>query len=471
MVSSEVEDEVELPEHNQSMRRAARYCLDLLSSLPLSLFLDSSIDDSLRAHRRQEAYENFWRVSPTATESVFPQIRYSELSSPVDFRRQFHDLNLPCLIDFDSSKCDQRWFSIVDRQWRLQRTDDNQRNAVNRDWFIDNLGADASLPVRFQPPNTVELDNEGRATECETQQTSVVEWIQMLKVSGKDDMGRSPHYLKDWHLLLGLQDHQDCSLRLYECPPIFEHDILNSFLCRFTKGDYRFCYWGPRGSYTTRHSDVLHSFSWSYNVVGTKQWIFFQDLGSPTEESNIVHPPKKRLNHKDQIVVIQKAGQAMFVPSKWQHEVVNLEETISINHNWVTTANLDQCWECLVAEMVDIKKELSEWEINDNLEAEESMLRGCVGLDVTAFFLMTLVRLCDLLSPPEIEKQEESCSDGTIVLERELDIARLVRQIRRVRCDGTVQLKGRLEHVLQSNNFTTNLLSAVDKLIEHIDES
>jgi hypothetical protein len=32
--------------------------------------------------------------------------------------------------------------------------------------------------------------------------------------------------------------------------------------------DYRFCYVGPRGSWTPLHRDVLHSYSWSTNIIG-----------------------------------------------------------------------------------------------------------------------------------------------------------------------------------------------------------
>ena len=37
----------------------------------------------------------------------------------------------------------------------------------------------------------------------------------------------------------------------------------------------RFCYVGPRGSWTPLHRDVLHSFSWSCNLSGRKLWIMY----------------------------------------------------------------------------------------------------------------------------------------------------------------------------------------------------
>ena len=38
--------------------------------------------------------------------------------------------------------------------------------------------------------------------------------------------------------------------------------------------------------------------------------------------------------------VIQETGDVIFVPSKWHHQVHNLEDTISINHNWFNGANI-----------------------------------------------------------------------------------------------------------------------------------
>ena len=38
--------------------------------------------------------------------------------------------------------------------------------------------------------------------------------------------------------------------------------------------------------------------------------------------------------------VIQETGDVIFVPSGWHHQVHNLEDTISINHNWFNGANV-----------------------------------------------------------------------------------------------------------------------------------
>ena len=135
-------------------------------------------------------------------------------------------------------------------------------------------------------------------------------------------------------------------------------------------------YWGPAGSKTPLHSDVLHSFSWSYNVVGEKKWTFHVDkIDSP-------------------LVVHQRAGEAMFVPATWKHEVENVVETLSINHNWVTTDNIDLTWACVETEMVAVRFEMNQWGLVGH-EAMEKMLQGCIGIDVTMFLLLCWTSLLE----------------------------------------------------------------------------
>lgn len=100
----------------------------------------------------------------------------------------------------------------------------------------------------------------------------------------------------------------------------------------------------------------------------------------------------------DPLILVQATGETIFVPCGWQHAVRNLEETLSINHNWITTSNLDQTWRCMEIEMLAIEAELESWGMgSDCWEARESMLRGCIGLDTTAYFLMLLTRLLEIV--------------------------------------------------------------------------
>jgi hypothetical protein len=339
----------------------------------------------------------------------------------IQFKRQYINRNTPCVIrDLDLS-----YFEHVTSLWR---TSDNgaiisdtmqveKTRRINTEWFRCIIGNDTIVPVRYPDcddctaSNNVDgegLDDEGRARECNTRQMSLDEWISKCQNQQNRDAGcRVDWYLKDWHLLqfLANQDRGSTltsspSLPLYTTPKIFERDILNRFLERCCAdgekgGDYKFVYWGPAGSRTSVHSDVLHSFSWSYNVVGMKKWIF--------------HVPQSACNHnvdddredmeQYRFEVIQHAGETIFVPSTWKHEVVNLVETLSINHNWITSANIDQAWICIQTEIAAIEEEVQAWGVipTDDFEAREGMLRGCIGLDCTMFTLMVLLEIVELL--------------------------------------------------------------------------
>ncbi|KAL3152641.1 hypothetical protein ABBQ32_001655 [Trebouxia sp. C0010 RCD-2024] len=49
---------------------------------------------------------------------------------------------------------------------------------------------------------------------------------------------------------------------------------------------------------------------------------------------------------------IQESGETIFVPSGWHHTVHNLEDTLSINHNWLNGYNMHWAWALLQQEHV-----------------------------------------------------------------------------------------------------------------------
>lgn len=350
------------------------------------------------------------------------------------------------------------------REWFLTHIGANTRVPVRR------LAAANATTTTTEEAEKSGLDEHGRATECATQNMTLADYIRYLddtKTNTVDDddgdnddtvyQTSALFYLKDWHLQAWLEEqhqkktlppcgtgtstdtgaltpsqsssppplssssvdyhHSTTTNLYYTVPQFFPHDLLNSFCRRFTNGgDYRFVYWGPAGSGTSLHSDVVDSYSWSFNVCGIKEWTFLvppaKKLSSEYPKTTTTATSLSPTSATKTIVVEQGPGELMFVPSGWQHSVVNRTETLSINHNWISTHNLHRVWQCLFLELGTVNAELaSSWNIQSS-DAREQMLRGCTGLDVTAFFFLVLTRGLDLLLI--LHQQSDSSSSSQL---------------------------------------------------------
>ncbi|KAI8817719.1 uncharacterized protein EV422DRAFT_508790 [Fimicolochytrium jonesii] len=183
-------------------------------------------------------------------------------------------------------------------------------------------------------------------------------------------------YLRDWHLVSHLRstgNHQ----KPYTTPLWFKDDWLNAFLDSENtdpasrSDDYRFVYMGASGTSTLLHVDVFNSYSWSANICGTKKWTFFPpeqtryltnargetitDLRDVTPDE---HP--QYFENATPVVIHQHAGELIFVPSSWWHQVENIGETMSINHNWCNATNLPNIFENLASDLAYIREAIAE---------------------------------------------------------------------------------------------------------------
>ena len=81
------------------------------------------------------------------------------------------------------------------------------------------------------------------------------------------------------------------------------------------------------------HTDVVLSYSWSANVAGCKRWVLFP----PSETHKLLDRSGRRLARDvssaeadgdfpslggaRHVEVVQRAGEALFVPAGWHHQV------------------------------------------------------------------------------------------------------------------------------------------------------
>ncbi|KAK2078094.1 hypothetical protein QBZ16_003962 [Prototheca wickerhamii] len=214
--------------------------------------------------------------------------------------------------------------------------------------------------------------------------------------------GSESLYVKDWHFAAEHPEYQ-----AYTCPTYFCDDWLNSWYDRRraeeetaapTTSDYRFVYLGPAGTRTPVHHDVLMSHSWSINVSGTKRWLLVPpshtaylhsvtgaDCLVPTLDAGRLSAAQREqfadVAKAAVLEVTQPAGQALFVPSGWHHEVVNATDALSINHNWINAACLPHLWAFLDAETTAARRLIEDCR---PLCADEAEFEGLVGNNVRA---------------------------------------------------------------------------------------
>ncbi|KAL9923924.1 jumonji domain containing 4 [Glossina fuscipes fuscipes] len=194
-------------------------------------------------------------------------------------------------------------------------------------------------------------------------------------------------YLKDWHLKAESPDYD-----FYEVPKHFASDWLNEYLLSNKTDDYRFVYMGPKDTWTPFHADVFGSFSWSTNIMGCKKWLLLpngEELKLKDHLNNLpFHIDESLLEKKgvQYFTVLQTENEALFVPSGWYHQVWNQSDTISINHNWFNSCNLERIWHNLAAAMQQVINEIEDCRQMDNFNEHcQTMLRATFGLNYLDF--------------------------------------------------------------------------------------
>ncbi|KAF6157412.1 hypothetical protein GIB67_004350 [Kingdonia uniflora] len=252
-----------------------------------------------------------------------------------------------------------------------------------------------------------------------------------VNANGREDPGKSLLYLKDWHFVKEYPEYV-----AYRTPLFFSDDWLNLYLDshhlhkdpdtfhgrnEIDCSDYRFVYMGKKGTWTPLHADVFRSYSWSANICGKKHWYFL----SPAQCHHVFdrhvlyfrntvfvdsHNICVLRNMKSSVYniledvsettfpgfkkaiwleCIQEKNEIIFVPSGWYHQVHNLEDTISINHNWFNACNLSWVWKLLLEDYNEAKEYIEDIrDICDDFEGLcQRNLAANTGMNFSDFFI------------------------------------------------------------------------------------
>mmetsp|Transcript_21476 Transcript_21476/g.21115 ORF Transcript_21476/g.21115 Transcript_21476/m.21115 type:complete len:282 (+) Transcript_21476:289-1134(+) len=150
-------------------------------------------------------------------------------------------------------------------------------------------------------------------------------------------------------------------VRDYKVPKYFQDDYFK-ILGVDQRPPYRWLLIGPRRSGTTIHCDPLSTSAWNTSIQGHKKWILFppsfskevakgkkyKEKGADDEAVHYfkyIYPQiLKNENIEKRYEFVQRPGETVFVPGRWWHCVLNLDETIAITQNYTNRGNFERVW-------------------------------------------------------------------------------------------------------------------------------
>lgn len=243
--------------------------------------------------------------------------------------------------------------------------------------------------ISQSPQNHKDEGYEG--DETERNDMSLQDAIELMKyhASRRADGDGKLVYIKDWHLVreerlralasTTAATRQSLSLRnkWYGTPDIFKDDWMNNdgltdcasetindeqqetqHPTETIPDDFRFCYAGMKDTTTGLHRDVYGSYSWSTNLIGSKEWCLYDPSDAPfllqyTDKPSAARSAAdhREYNSLPHTTLQQRTGWTIFVPSNCFHTVRNVEDTISINQNWCNSMCIERMYEGLKVDM------------------------------------------------------------------------------------------------------------------------
>lgn len=341
----------------------------------------------------------------TCKEDIPTEIQRRKQISLLEFRQEFLSRNLPVLIEDAGT------------EWGVF-------HKSRKGWINEQMGLDLEKLNRLYGACIVPVEEEDGSTKYMSFNQFHQEWRNNQNYRG---------YLKDWHIYL----HDPAIEKRAPVPKLFTDDWLNQYYIP-TGVDYRFAYLGKKGTKTGLHCDIMNTYSWSTNISGEKLWhlvspnqthLLFDIFGNNVAPDLYSIPAKlswqyPNLKRVKPIIVLQKQFETIFIPSGWYHTVQNLEDTLSINANWLNGYNLEWCATAIVSSLKrckEVSRSKGDEKIMNALNFEDfimilrsklSMLWKQVGSleEESAQYIQdvnAIVRVCNMSPAVDLEYQAD----------------------------------------------------------------
>jgi len=171
----------------------------------------------------------------------------------------------------------------------------------------------------------------------------------------KQQHDEDPIYLFDDKF--GEREEAKKLLEDYEIPIYFKEDYFESLAEE--RPPYRWFVIGPQRSGSPFHIDPYRTSAWNALLVGRKRWALYPydehppgvdidydsdgnfDSDSPEPVKWFVDTYPHIPEDKKPIECILEAGEIMYVPSGWWHQVLNLTDTICVTQNFCNAQNFE----------------------------------------------------------------------------------------------------------------------------------
>ncbi|GJM94197.1 hypothetical protein PR202_ga10821 [Eleusine coracana subsp. coracana] len=199
-------------------------------------------------------------------------------------------------------------------------------------------------------------------------------------IRNTEDHDSSLLYLKDWHFVKEYPDYV-----AYTTPTFFVDDWLNMYLDSHPI---------HRDSDIANHKNEVNCAD--YRNMRSSVYNLNDDVSEK-------HFPE--FHKTEWLECIQEQNEVIFVPSGWYHQVHNLEDTISINHNWFNAYNLHWVWNLLYDDykvareyIEDIRDICDDFEglCQRNLAANTGMNFYDFFIFIVRFTLANAIELCHI---------------------------------------------------------------------------
>ena len=247
----------------------------------------------------------------------------------------------------------------IDRRDRLTREEflreyHRPRKPVIVGGLLDDWKARSSWTPQFFRENYRDVAvTAGRCFDKSTR-TTVGAYVDYMEAYARGEIvetHRSPLYLEGWYFrpqCPELMEH-------YRSPAIFGDDWLEKwfFPDRYDPKATAILL-GPKGTFTKLHPDLLSTHSWNAQLRGSKRWIFVSPdqvdkvyletrmMGGYVPGTDVDAPDLERyplLGELDMLEGVVHAGETIWFPMDWLHQVTALEESVSLTHNYMSGNN------------------------------------------------------------------------------------------------------------------------------------